>query len=111
MKKAILTLRLISLIGLLVGVGFILVAPQTVALHITADNVVDSSGSRFMLLLEPLLLIIVNEVSIFSIKRYRRNFSLTEAPMILVKEWYYISAAITLLITFIFVMYQQVTWH
>ena len=46
-------------------------------------NVVDSSGSRFMLLLEPLLLIIVNEVSILSIKRYRRNFSLTEAPMIL----------------------------
>lgn len=104
MKKAILTLRLISLIGLLVGLGFILVAPQTV-------NVVDSSGSRFMLLLEPLLLIIVNEFSILSIKRYRRNFSLTEAPMILVKEWYYISAAIALLTTFIFVMYQQITWH
>lgn len=104
MKKAILMLRLISLVGL----GFILVAPQSVALHITADNVVDSSSSRFILLLEPLLLIIVNE---FSIKRYRRNFSLTEAPMILVKEWYYISAAIVLLITFIFVMYQQITWH
>lgn len=109
MKKSILLIRSISLLGLLVGLSFIVVAPKTIALHIAANNIVDSTGSKYMLLLEPALLIIVNEVSVFNLKRYRKNYHLTDAPIILVKEWYLISAAVVLLVVFGFLMYEQVT--
>ncbi|QFP79279.1 hypothetical protein [Latilactobacillus graminis] len=111
MKKAILIIRSISLLSLLISIGFIMNAPNIVALHITADNVVDSSGSKCILLLESTLLIIINEINIFNIKRYRQSQALSEMPIILIKEWYLISIAIILLIIFSFVMYQQITWR
>ncbi len=95
--------------GIVGGLSFIVVAPKTIALHIAANNIVDSTGSKYMLLLEPALLIIVNEVSVFNLKRYRKNYHLTDAPIILVKEWYLISAAVVLLVVFGFLMYEQVT--
>ncbi len=48
--------------------------------------------------------------SVFSISNVtEKNYHLTDAPIILVKEWYLISAAVVLLVVFGFLMYEQVT--
>lgn len=109
MKKLKVVLRLISAIGLLIGVMYFLKAPDLIATHITLDDKVDSIGKSYQIFLLPILQIFINEFLLFIAKKQRSKINSIQLNFILANEWKYISLSIVLLFVFTILMYQQIS--
>lgn len=101
--------RGISLLSILMTAYLIIRAAPTIATHINRYNVVDATGSRWMLSLYPVIQISLDEFLISKLKHERRQFQLTTFPHILVKEWYLLTGASIIGIILMLVGYQQIT--
>lgn len=110
MKKFSRAIRLVSLISLAIGLGMIMVAPKVVVTHLNGTGVADAFGSRWWLLLDVAIVIVVGEVMIAYAKHWRKKQGLQTVPLIMLQEWRLLAGQAVVLVVMIALMATQIGW-
>lgn len=108
MKHFRLTVRLIEGLGLLVSLFFFFKAPDQITMHFNGNGTSDATGSRWLIFLEEVLLVIVGEGGILYATHFRKQRELTELSRILPNEWSLIVVVAAVLVLFSVLMGQQI---
>ncbi|KRM87844.1 DUF1648 domain-containing protein [Lacticaseibacillus thailandensis] len=111
MKRLAWILRGIDALLVVVAVILMIIATGPVVTHWNGLGNVDATGSKWMLLLIPMVLIVYNEISLWYARRVRRHDGTDQIPLVLVNEWRYVVGALVLLVLGLVFMPMQAGLH
>lgn len=108
MKKFTRICRGLTVLFLILSIGLIVIAPTTIVTHFNGYGRADAQGSRWMLLLEPIVYAVVAEVMIAISKSKRKKAGTSEVNFLIGQEYYWIGALVVILVIFGALMLHQI---